>query len=528
MSVLYWTLKLLFLALQLAPSATFLVPPPRRHDGVITPNKQCCKAKQKATHRDEDILFQKCIHPIPYEDTSSCSVSVRRRHLLALVGAVAATTTSACSAQNANAAPFFWGKPDNSLYTISPINRNATNSLMRTSTDIRPYETSVELCLLKLLPVKNPLFRQLEASIENLSSLRGATERDAEAWKNAAKNLQFILDELDRKRGQFLIPTFDPDVDDTFFQITKNVRCEERVEKLRQLLVELQKAAQLSNTSKLFAIQKEALLTLSDVGELLVSKYPYQVPVQGKFSYLPRLQGRARVTFTFRRFGSILGNVTVIADGFAAPITAGNFVDLAVRNFYTGLPVKFSKRGVGGIGVGKSEFEVANLPILGSFQEGFYDPLTAKPRRIPLEIIRLEKSTGVPNLSYSKGLSTLPTGLRTSIEPPDSSRPLLSFKTPGIVAMYHLPQNLNGASSEFFALQKHSMLEEKRALLDGEFAPFGFIVEGYDVFQELRVNDVISGTYVDDWGQLNLIKIRRSSFSEVVQGDGKKDSDAEE
>lgn len=100
----------------------------------------------------------------------------------------------------------------------------------------------------------------------------------------------------------------------------------------------------------------------------------------------------------------------------------------------------------------------------------------------------------------------------------DNSRPFLSFNTPGIVAMNHPDKNPNGASSEFFALQRDSVDENKRSLFDGDYAAFGYIVEGYDLFQDLQANDVIDQTFVDEWGLLNLKKIRRSSFSEVVQG----------
>ena len=133
---------------------------------------------------------------------------------------------------------------------------------------------------------------------------------------------------------------------------------------------------------------------------------------------------------------------------------------------------------------------MANIPILGSFNDGFYDPLTAKPRRLPLELIRVGKSDGEPDLTYSQGLSSL-SGSNAILEPTGNSRPLLSFQIPGLVAMNHPDKNQNGASSEFFSLQADSMLEEKRSLLDGEYAPFGYIGDGYNVFQDIQAGDVI-------------------------------------
>ena len=85
-------------------------------------------------------------------------------------------------------------------------------------------------------------------------------------------------------------------------------------------------------------VKKQAALALSKVGGLLVKKYPYDIPKEGKFSFLPRLLGRTQVTFVIKRptkprIDKLVNNITIIANGFAAPITAGNFVDLYSRGF---------------------------------------------------------------------------------------------------------------------------------------------------------------------------------------------------
>ena len=94
---------------------------------------------------------------------------------------------------------------------------------------------------------------------------------------------------------------------------------------------------------------------------------------------------------------------------------------------------------------------------------------------------------------------------------------MLTFDIPGLVALNHPDKNLNGGSSEFFSLQLESLPDNKRSLLDGEYAPFGYITDGYDLFLSLVPGDIIDSTFVDDLGQLNLVKLRQSSFSEVVQ-----------
>jgi cyclophilin family peptidyl-prolyl cis-trans isomerase len=107
----------------------------------------------------------------------------------------------------------------------------------------------------------------------------------------------------------------------------------------------------------------------------------------------------------------------------------------------------------------------------------------------------------------------------------NDDKPLVSFEIPGILAMNHPEKNFNSASSEFFGLQSDSMAQP-RHLLDGEYAPFAYIIDGMDVFNRLRAGDVIDSTTVDEFGaQANLVKLRRSSFSEVVQGSGSREEE---
>ena len=325
------------------------------------------------------------------------------------------------------------------------------------------------------------------------------------------------MTELTSKRSQ-LEPVFFTE-DSTEVAIAKGERGEVLVEALLEDLNGLQEATKSYNTTLVLEKQKEALLTLGFLGELLVKEFPYRVPSTGKFSFLPRLLGRAKVTLRIKRGSSILGNVTIVADGFTAPITAGNFVDLCLRNFYNGLPIKEVSKKFGP----NTDPVSASVNMLGSFNEGFYSPLTGKLRRIPLEIIRLEKLTGSPKLSYStQGLwasslsDTKTEGV--ALIPSMNSKPLLSFDTPGLIAMNHPDNYPNGGSSEFFGVQDSMLPNDKRKLLDGQYAPFGFIIQGYSIFQALEADDVIDATFVDDFGKLNLVQIRSSSFTEVVQG----------
>ena len=62
----------------------------------------------------------------------------------------------------------------------------------------------------------------------------------------------------------------------------------------------------------------------------MVVGFPFEVP--SEFSNLPQLKGRATIEMETDK-----GSLTLVVDGYSAPITAGNFVDLVHRGFYDGL-----------------------------------------------------------------------------------------------------------------------------------------------------------------------------------------------
>ena len=470
----------------------------------------------------------------------------------------------------------------------------------------QPFSSSwktVEQCLFGLLPVKNATFRKLQGLIEDLK-VRQSSETD---WSEIRLEIAVILSYLDSKRSS-LEPVFNQD-DPTELYISKSSLGERNIEELRSKLEKMAEIAEYGEVKELAAptaetdisdfveTKRQALFALAELGELLVPSFPFAVPTQGKFSYLPRLLGRCRVTFTFERSstqkafgvklgdGEILGNVTIIADGYAAPITAGNFVDLAQRNFYNGLSVKSIRKRLGLVPTssdnvivndlqdlkdgfddfaadldqktalsrqGKSPGGVrelvydetrmstdAVLPILGSFNEGFYDPLTAKPRRIPLEVVALDASSPykstltysssyapldeVPstgNTKYSYGSSSAQRSFSSATTQASSNStatsfsnldPVLSFDIPDLVALNHPDRFSNGGSSEFFAVPRKDGSRFSK-LLDGQYAPFGYITAGADVYNSLKPGDVIKTTQVSEVGLLNLVKIRKNAF----------------
>ena len=119
------------------------------------------------------------------------------------------------------------------------------------------------------------------------------------SWKSLSDKLTATLQYLDNQRFK-LQPVFNLE-DTTDIDIAKAERGEQLLESLRMRLVELNQSLAQRNISLVLSDQQLALRALAEVGELLVETYPFNVPDQGKFSYLPRLLGRAKVTFTFSR-----------------------------------------------------------------------------------------------------------------------------------------------------------------------------------------------------------------------------------
>lgn len=208
------------------------------------------------------------------------------------------------------ALPFGKRGMQSKLFFVNP-DKNASASLQQEEIDLNAYTLNSELCLLKLLPVKNPTFRGLERSVIGLSSLKNA-QQDVASWNKGEASIVEAIETLDTKRGR-LEPVFNPE-ESTMIQIIKGERGEQLIEAFRTELVELANATSVQNITKTFQVQKKALRSLAEVGEFLVQKFPWNIPTEGQYSYLPRLQGRAKVTFAITRKKRLLGNITIVGE----------------------------------------------------------------------------------------------------------------------------------------------------------------------------------------------------------------------
>jgi peptidyl-prolyl cis-trans isomerase B (cyclophilin B) len=198
---------------------------------------------------------------------------------------------------------------------------------------------------------------------------------------------------------------------------------------------------------------------------------PSAVAVDSQFSNLPQLNGEATVELIVK--GS---PITIRVDGTNAPLTAGNFVDLVNRGVYNGLafhrvvrePQPFVVQG------GDPQGRDPNFPVDRLGTGSFIDPATSLPRYVPLEITPQEAEQPI----YSKTFETA--GV--------SETPKLRH-TRGAVAMArsNLPDS---ASAQFY------IALTELDFLDGNYAVFGYVVNGMEVVDQIQQGDRITSARV--------------------------------
>uniref|UniRef100_A0A2N9ECX7 peptidylprolyl isomerase n=1 Tax=Fagus sylvatica TaxID=28930 RepID=A0A2N9ECX7_FAGSY len=150
----------------------------------------------------------------------------------------------------------------------------------------------------------------------------------------------------------------------------------ELLDKLEAGMDELQKIVEDRNTDAIAPKQKELLQYVGSVEEDMVDGFPYEVPEE--YRSMPLLKGRATVEMKVKvKDNPSLDECVfrIVLDGYNAPVTAGNFIDLVQRHFYDGMEIQRADGFV--VQTGDPEGPA----------EGFIDPSTEKTRTIPLEIM---------------------------------------------------------------------------------------------------------------------------------------------
>lgn len=86
------------------------------------------------------------------------------------------------------------------------------------------------------------------------------------------------------------------------------------------------------------------VLGFCSVEEDMVDGFPYEVPEE--YRNMPLLKGRATVDMKVKvKDNPNLDECVfrIVLDGYNAPVTSGNFVDLVQRHFYDGIEIQRGK-----------------------------------------------------------------------------------------------------------------------------------------------------------------------------------------
>jgi peptidylprolyl isomerase len=310
------------------------------------------------------------------------------------------------------------------------------------------------------LPFDNDFIRQIQVNIEDI----GGQVR-ARRWSGINGDVGKATSILNRRKDDILASVPEQN----------RPKATELVGQVETGLAELKAIAELKDGDQIVAKKNELLDVIGTLEASMVAKFPYEVPET--YQNLPQLKGRATIAIETTK-----GQMTMVADGYSAPITAGNFVDLVQRGFYNGLPFTRAE-----------ESYVLQTGDPQGAEVGFVDPTSGKYRSIPMEI--LVKGDEKPFYG-----STLEESGRYL----DS--PVLPFSAYGTVAMATSGEDPNGGSSQFFFfLFEPELTPAGRNLLDGRYAVFGYVVDGQEVLRQLKEGDkIVSAKMVD--GLDNFIK----------------------
>jgi cyclophilin family peptidyl-prolyl cis-trans isomerase len=242
---------------------------------------------------------------------------------------------------------------------------------------------------------------------------------------------------------------------------------------------------------KAYESQKKAVQILSKLEEQMIPA-GYTTPVPDEYNDMIQLQGRATVVMTFKKAtpsepflldGKSYpeAKLTMIIDGYAAPVTAGNFIDLVQKKFYDGMDIQRSDGFVIQTGdpVGEATGYVGpGGKAVGNGPHG--------ERQIPLEI-------------YVKGdkgpfyESTIEDEMR------GGQATVLPFSSYGAMGWAREEYEVNTGSSQFFWLLFDSDLTPAgKNVLDGRYPCFGYVVDGADFLSVIKEGDIIVSAKVTE------------------------------
>jgi len=201
---------------------------------------------------------------------------------------------------------------------------------------------------------------------------------------------------------------------------------------------------------------------------------------------LPRLDGRATIEMTLKRpegsqekkydiDNTIYeeAKLRIVLDGWSMPITAGNFVDLVDKGYYTNGPLQ------------RADGFIIQFGDSGDANGNGYKE-NGKVRTIPLEVAL----KGQKEALYSE---TLDEAGRIG------EQVRIPFQVDGTLALARAEFENDSASAQIFMfLFESDMTPAGKNLLDGRYASFGYTIEGGEFLRQLKERDIIVSAKVVD------------------------------
>lgn len=316
------------------------------------------------------------------------------------------------------------------------------------------------IILRNALPIDSDSLRDVQHTLEQMPR-----QANLKRWSNLKKDVEAIISNLSQNQAALIAEA----TSDHQAAIT------EHLTSLNTALVPLQEAIAIKDRNSVKALAEKALDYVGLVEADLIKEFPFEVPAQ--YANLPKLKGRALVELTTNK-----GSAIITVDGYSAPVNAGQFVDLVQKGFYDGLT--FTRA---------DENYYLQTGDPDGAADGYIDPKTGKYRNVPIEVRLPDQKLPI----YGKTFEEM--GLYGSL-------PVLPFAAFGTVAMAHPNDDPNAGSSQFFIYLFESELTPAGLnLLDGNYTVFGYVTEGKETLDKLRLGDkVISARVIS--GAENLVK----------------------
>jgi peptidylprolyl isomerase len=320
--------------------------------------------------------------------------------------------------------------------------------------------TDPEAILRYALPFENDTIRKLQGSLEDIA--KGVQKK---MWSKALKDV---------KNAGFLL-NFRHDELLSSAPEERKAEAEKILDRITTETDTLRELVESQEPEPVLAQRDQVLALLTDFEELMVKEFPFEVP--SEYSNLPQLKGRATIAMKTSH-----GDLTIVVDGYNAPVTAGNFVDLVQRGFYDDMDF-----------IRSEDYFVLQAGDPKGPEQGFIDPKTKEYRAIPMEI--MVKGESMPIYEYTLE------EVGIYLDPP-----ALPFNAYGAVALARPQNNNNGGSSQFFFFKwDRELTPPGFNLMDGQYAVFGYVTEGAKNLDKLQEGDKIISAKVIQ-GMENLVQ----------------------